>query len=76
MPFYNQDDDNENDVRVEYATFRNKIKEIDAVLFVTPEYNRSVPAVLSNALDIGSRPYGESVWNGKLSTISASPLMI
>ena len=54
--------------------FRNKIKEIDAVLFVTPEYNRSVPAVLSNALDIGSRPYGASVWNGKpAAIISQSP---
>ena len=54
--------------------FRNRIKEIDAVLFVTPEYNRSVPAVLSNALDIGSRPYGASVWNGKpAAIISQSP---
>ena len=58
LPFYNQDYDNENNVRPEYTTLRNRIKEIDAVLFVTPEYNRSVPAVLSNALDIGSRPYG------------------
>ena len=74
LPFYNQDYDNENNVRAEYATFRNRIKEIDAVLFVTPEYNRSVPAVLSNALDIGSRPHGASVWNGKpAAIISQSP---
>ena len=74
LPFYNQDYDNENNVREEYANFRNRIKEIDAVLFVTPEYNRSVPAVLSNALDIGSRPYGASVWNGKpAAIISQSP---
>ena len=74
LPFYNQDYDNENNVRVEYATFRDRIKEIDAILFVTPEYNRSVPAVLSNALDIGSRPHGESVWNGKpAAIISQSP---
>ncbi len=74
LPFYNQDYDNENNVQEEYANFRNRIKEIDAVLFVTPEYNRTVPAVLSNALDIGSRPYGASVWNGKpAAIISQSP---
>ncbi|PJN92264.1 NADPH-dependent FMN reductase, partial [Bacillus sp. mrc49] len=64
LPFYNQDDDSENNVLPEYTAFRNKTKQFDAFLFVTPEYNRSVPAVLSNALDIGSRPYGASVWNG------------
>ena len=74
LPFYNQDDDNENNVLAEYTKLRNKIKEFDAVLFITPEYNRSVPAVLSNALDIGSRPYGASVWNGKpAAIISQSP---
>src|SRR6478672_3645936 len=74
LPFYNQDHDNENNVLAEYTTLRNKIKELDAVLFVTPEYNRSVPAVLSNALDVGSRPYGASVWNGKpAAIISQSP---
>src|SRR3954465_4202409 len=65
LQFYNQDYDNENSVLAEYTTLRNEIKELDAVLFITPEYNRSVPAVLSNALDVGSRPYGASVWNGK-----------
>ena len=44
---------------------RNRIKAADAVLFVTPEYNRSVPGVLKNALDIASRPSGQSAWNGK-----------
>ena len=74
LPFYNQDDDSENNVLAEYTKLRNKIKELDAVLFITPEYNRSVPAVLSNALDIGSRPYGASVWNGKpAAIISQSP---
>lgn len=53
----------------EYTTFRNTIKGVDAVLFVTPEYNRSVPGVLKNALDVGSRPYGESVWDGKPAAI-------
>lgn len=49
----------------EYMDFRNKIRSCDAILFVTPEYNRSVPGVLKNALDVGSRPYGESVWDEK-----------
>ncbi|WHY87085.1 NAD(P)H-dependent oxidoreductase [Neobacillus novalis] len=74
LPFYNQDDDSENNVLTEYTAFRNKTKQFDAFLFVTPEYNRSVPAVLSNALDIGSRPYGASVWSGKpAAIISQSP---
>lgn len=54
--------------------FRNEIAAADAVLFVTPEYNRSVPGVLKNAVDVGSRPYGSSVWNGKPgAVISVSP---
>lgn len=74
LPFYNQDYDNENYVLEEYTTFRNTIKEFDAILFITPEYNRSVPAVLSNAIAVGSRPYGASVWNGKpAAIISQSP---
>lgn len=46
-----------------WQRFRTEIRAADAVLFITPEYNRSVPAALKNALDVGSRPYGESVWN-------------
>lgn len=57
-----------------YQAFREKIKAADAVLFVTPEYNRSVPAALKNALDVGSRPYGQSAWSGKPgAVVSASP---
>lgn len=63
LPHYNQDTD-ENPPAV-FTEFRDRIKAADAVLFVTPEYNRSVPGVLKNALDIGSRPYGHSAWNGK-----------
>ena len=47
------------------ATFKSRIQAADAVLFVTPEYNRSVPGVLKNAIDCGSRPYGQSAWSGK-----------
>jgi chromate reductase len=50
------------------------VKAADAVLFVTPEYNRSIPAPLKNALDVGSRPMGQSVWAGKPgAVVSASP---
>src|SRR5664280_1677803 len=65
LPLYDQDYDDEARVPGSYTGFRNTMSSIDAVLFVTPEYNRSVPAVLKNALDVGSRPYGKSVWNGK-----------
>ncbi len=72
LPLYNQDDDA--DSPDSWKAFRNKIKAFDAVLFVTPEHNRSVPAALKNALDVGSRPYGESVWSGKPgAVISGSP---
>jgi chromate reductase, NAD(P)H dehydrogenase (quinone) len=54
--------------------FRARVKAADAILFVTPEHNRSVPAALKNAVDIGSRPYGASAWNDKpAAVISASP---
>ena len=74
LPLYNQDYDDENKVPREYGTFRDQVRSCDAFLFVTPEYNRSVPAVLKNALDVGSRPYGQSVWDGKPGAIiSVSP---
>ena len=62
LPLFNQDYEGDLGTPQEYTDFRNKIKELDAVLFVTPEYNRSIPAVLKNALDVASRPYGENVW--------------
>ena len=56
------------------ATFKARIQKADAVLFVTPEYNRSVPGVLKNALDVASRPYGKSAWDGKpAAVVSVSP---
>lgn len=74
LPLFNQDFEEELGTPAEYTEFRNKIDELDAVLFVTPEYNRSIPAVLKNALDVGSRPYGESKWNNKpAAIISNSP---
>lgn len=72
LSMYNQDFD-ENSPPA-WIKFRETIKGFDAVLFVTPEYNRSVPAVLKNAIDIGSRPYGKNVWDGKPgAVISVSP---
>lgn len=61
----------------EWAAFRKKVKESDGVLFVTPEYNRSIPSVLKNAIDVGSRPYGQSAWEGKpAAVVSVSPSAI
>src|ERR1017187_7083886 len=58
----------------EWLAFRKRVKPADALLFVTPEYNRSVPGLLKNALDVGSRPYGQSVWSGKPgAVVSVSP---
>lgn len=63
LTFYNQDlDDNPHE---SWVQFRKKVKDTDALLFVTPEYNRSIPGALKNALDVASRPYGENVWSGK-----------
>jgi chromate reductase, NAD(P)H dehydrogenase (quinone) len=74
LPLYNQDDDDNGTPRPEWVSFRERVRPADAVLFVTPEYNRSVPGVLKNAIDVGSRPYGQSVWNGKPgAVISVSP---
>ena len=75
LPLYNQDSDQ--DPPRAYLDFRTRVKAADAVLFVTPEYNRSVPAALKNAVDVGSRPYGTSAWNGKpAAVISTSPSAI
>jgi chromate reductase len=72
LPLYNQDDDA--NPPAASATFKARVQKADAVLFVTPEYNRSVPGVLKNAIDVASRPYGKSAWDGKPgAVISLSP---
>jgi len=74
LPLFNQDDDDEGRPPAPWTEFRKRIRSYDAVLFVTPEYNRSVPGVLKNAIDVGSRPYGQSAWEGKPgAVISVSP---
>lgn len=73
LPLYNQDLETETPP-ASWLRFRNEIKAADAVLFVTPEYNRSVPAALKNAIDVGSRPYGKSAWGGKPAAVVSSSI--
>jgi chromate reductase len=65
LAMYNQDYDDEGNAPPEYGVFRREIEASDGFLFVTPEYNRGTTAVLKNALDIASRPFGHNVWDGK-----------
>jgi chromate reductase, NAD(P)H dehydrogenase (quinone) len=72
LPLYNEDI--EESAPEPWKIFRDKLAAVDGVLFFTPEYNRSVPAVLKNAIDVGSRPYGKSAWDGKPgAVVSVSP---
>ena len=72
LPLYNQDDDA--NPPAPSKAFKARIEKADAFLFATPEYNRSVPGVLKNAIDIASRPYGQSAWDGKPgAVISVTP---
>jgi chromate reductase len=74
LELYNQDYDDFDQAPQSYKAFRKTMQSVDAVIFITPEYNRSIPAVIKNALDVGSRPYGKSVWDGKPAlVISSSP---
>jgi chromate reductase len=63
LPLYNQDDDANQAESVK--RLKNEIRNAQGILFVTPEYNRSIPGVLKNAIDHASRPYGQNVWAGK-----------
>ena len=67
LPLYNQDDDEHPTPAV--VRIKNEIQSANGILFVSPEYNRSIPGVLKNALDHGSRPAGQSVWAGKAAGI-------
>src|SRR6187401_2019268 len=72
IPGFNQDDEQNPPAKV--VEFKQKIREADAILFVTPEYNYSVPGVLKNAIDWASRPYGDSAWNGKPAAIMGASI--
>ncbi len=72
LPLYNQDLDNK--APEQWTRFRDQVRPVDGVLFVSPEYNRGIPGVLKNAIDVGSRPYGQSVFDKKPAAIvTASP---
>jgi chromate reductase len=64
LPLYDQDLDPDSPP-APWVAFRERVRRADGVLFVTPEYNRSIPGVLKNAIDVGSRPYGQSAWEKK-----------
>jgi chromate reductase, NAD(P)H dehydrogenase (quinone) len=67
LPLYNAD--HEVEAPATWLRLRQTIRSCDALLFITPEYNRSLPAVLKNAIDVGSRPPGQSAWTGKPAAI-------
>lgn len=73
LPLYNPDLDGASPPSA-WAAFRDRVKGANAVLFVTPEYNRSVPGALKNAIDVGSRPYGQSVYAGKPAAVVSSSM--
>jgi chromate reductase len=72
IPGFNQDE--EQDPPAKVVELKRSIREADAILFVTPEYNYSVPGVLKNAIDWASRPYGDSAWNGKPAAIMGASI--
>jgi chromate reductase len=72
LPLYNQDFDEASPAG--YARFRERITRADAVLFVTPEHNRSMPAALKNALDVASRPWGQNCWAHKPAGVLAASI--
>ena len=74
LPNYNEDLDVDGAVPPAWSRFRDTIRPVDGVLFFTPEYNRGIPGLLKNAIDVGSRPYGKSVWSTKPgAVVSVSP---
>lgn len=73
LPMYNEDLETDAPPPT-WTEFRGRIRDTDGVLFCTPEYNRSMTAVLKNAIDVGSRPYGKAAWTGKpAAVVSCSP---
>ena len=72
LPLFNED--LENTPLSEWEDFRKQIKPVDGVIFLTPEHNRSIPAALKNAIDVGSRPYGQNVWGGKPGAIISASI--
>ena len=74
LPLFDQDYEAAGATPESYVDFRKQVEACDAFIFATPEYNRSFPAAIKNALDVASRPYGSSKWNGKpAAVVSVSP---
>ena len=74
LPLFDQDYEAAGATPESYVDFRKQVEVCDAFIFATPEYNRSFPAAIKNALDVASRPYGSSKWNGKpAAVVSVSP---
>ena len=74
LPLFDQDYEAAGATPESYVDFRKQVESCDAFIFATPEYNRSFPAAIKNALDVASRPYGSSKWNGKpAAVVSVSP---
>jgi chromate reductase len=74
LPLYNQDYDSAGEQPPQFVRFRNQIRQADGILFVSPEYNRGMPGVLKNAIDVGSRPYGQSVFDKKPAAVVTSSI--
>lgn len=74
LPLYDQDYDSAAEQPSQYVRFRDQISEADGILFVSPEYNRGIPGVLKNAIDVGSRPYGQSVFDKKPAAVVTSSI--
>lgn len=73
LPFYNQDLETDTPP-AQWVAFRHQVRRNDAILFITPEYNRGMPGAVKNAIDVGSRPMKDSVWNGRpTAVISLTP---
>lgn len=73
LPLYNQDYDTSGSPAA-YDDFRQKVKAVAGIIFITPEHNRSIPAALKNALDVASRPYGKNVWDAKPAMVISSSI--
>ncbi|MEJ2657184.1 MAG: NAD(P)H-dependent oxidoreductase [Desulfobacterales bacterium] len=72
IPGFNQDEEQNPPKKV--VELKTRVRDADAILFVTPEYNYSIPGVLKNAIDWASRPYGDSVWDGKPTAIMGASI--
>src|SRR5688572_18068664 len=72
IPLFNQDD--EQDLPAKVVELKRRIRAADALLFVTPEYNYSIPGILKNAIDWASRPYGDNAWSGKPAAVMGASI--